>query len=320
VDSPDPELQGSMSGSNFFSLGKKINQSKIKIKLLVILTVLPLLSIGNCDNRIVSTDLEYKKTNIPYIKNFYCAEYDPLMPTEDDVTETSDAEAMRILEEEDEADPAASVSAASDAASDTAAQNRAVPASAGDSDSKSNASSDTMDTTDPSKARMDPAPGSVIFKTPEAPPAKAPGISGPSGCVPPPEQPPPSHGSGSGSGPGSGSGSSSRSSSSSHSEYWSAFSSCERNELPPLYYTVKKARTSSLAPRVLGQGPDNNFFDKFGDFASDSRQIFASHRHSFDKKTNISTSFNPTDMLCNTCENKHPVLERGGGWTDWSQA
>jgi hypothetical protein len=320
VDSPDPELHGSMSGSNIISLGKKINQSKKILKLLLIFTVLPLFYIGNCDNRTVSTDLQYKKTNNSNIKIFYCADYDPLMPTEDDVTETSDAEAMRILEEEDEADPAANasaVAAASNAVTDTAsAQTHAVPASAVTSDSNSTASSDTMDTTDPSKARMDPAPGFVIFKTPEAPPAKAPGKSGPSGCVPPPEQPPLRHGSGSGSGPGSGSGSSSRSSSSSDSEYSSAFSSCERNELPPLYYTVKKARASSLAPRVLGQGPDNNFFDKFGDFASGSRHIFASHRHSFDKKTNISTSFNPTDMLCNTCENKHPVLERGGGVLD----
>jgi hypothetical protein len=86
-----------------------------------------------------------------------------------------------------------------------------------------------MDTTDPSKARMDPAPGSAIFKTPEAPPAKALGKSGHSGSVPPPDQSPLRHGSG----PGSGSGSSSRSSSSSDSEYSSAFSSCERNELPP---------------------------------------------------------------------------------------
>jgi hypothetical protein len=161
------------------------------------------------------------------------------MPTEDDVTETSDAEAMRILEEEDESDPAASVSAA-EADPNSTAQDRGAPASAGGSDPKRNVSGDTMDTTDPSKARMDPdpAPGSVIFKTPEAPPAKAPGKSGLSGYEPPPELPPPRHGSGSGSGPGSGSGSSSRSSSSSDSEYSNAFSSCERNELPPLYYTL----------------------------------------------------------------------------------
>ncbi len=220
-----------------------------------------------------------------------------IRPTEDDVTETSDAEAMRILEEEDESDPAASVSAAADATPNSTAQDRGAPASAGGSDPKQNVSGDTMDTTDPSKARMDPAPGSVIFKTPEAPPAKAQGKSGPSGCVPPPELPPPRHGSGSRSGPGSGSGSSSRSSSSSDSEYSSAFSSCERNELPPLYYTVKKARASSLAPRVLGQGPDNNFFDKFGDFASDCRHIFASHRHSFDKKTNIMSDSYPAFFL-----------------------
>ncbi len=317
MDCPDPELHGSMSGSNLTALGKKINQPKKNLKLLLLFTVLSLLSIWNRDNGTANTDQEYKKTNTTSLKKNFNSEYDPLMPTEDDVTETSDAEAMRILEEEDDADPAANASAtaaASDAVSDpAAAQTCAVPARAGIGTANQTESSDTMDTTDPSKARMDPAPGSAIFKTPEAPPAKAPGKSGHSGSVPPPDQSPPRHGSSSGSGPGSGSGSSSRSSSSSDSEYSSAFSSCERNELPPLYYTVKKARASSLAPRVLGQGPDNNFFDKFGDFASDPRHVYASHRHSFDKKTNISTSFSPTDMLCNTCENKHPVLERGGG-------
>jgi hypothetical protein len=209
-----------------------------------------------------------QKTNKAFLKNFYCSEYDPLMPTEDDVRETSDAEAMRILKEEDEADPAANASAtaaASDAATDpAAAQTCAVPARVGAGGSNSTESSDTMDTTDPSKARMDPAPESAIFKTPEALPAKAPGKSGQSGCVPPSEQSSLRHGSGSGSGPRSGSGSSSGSSSSSDSEYSSAFSSCERNELPPLYYTVKKARASSLAPRVLGQGPDNNFLTSLG--------------------------------------------------------
>ena len=283
----DPEPRRSMSGSYICSLGMKINQSHKKIiTILTTITVLALLSTWNWENRIVSTEPEYKKTNSSFIKNFYCAEYDPLMPTEDDVTDTSDAEAMRILEEEDESDPAAGASAAADADPNSTENERDAPASASGSDPKRNISGDTMDTTDPSKARLDPepAPGSVIFKTPEAPPAKAPGKSGPSGYEPPPELPPHLHGSGTGSGPGSGSGSSTRSSSSSESEYSSAFSSCERNELPPLYYTVKKARASSLAPRVLGQGPDNNFFDKFGDFASDNRHIFASHRHSFEKK------------------------------------
>ncbi len=169
MDSPDPELQGSMSRSYISSQGMKINQSQKKIKILTMITVLALLSTWNWKNRIVSTEPEYKKTNSSFIKNFYCAEYDPLMPTEDDVTETSDAEAMRILEEEDESDPAASVSAAADADPNSTAQERGAPASASGSGPKRNVSGDTMDTTDPSKARMDPdpAPGSVIFKTPE---------------------------------------------------------------------------------------------------------------------------------------------------------
>ncbi len=239
MDYPDPELLGSLAGSYIYASGKKINQPKKNLKILLLATVLSQLCLLSGANCTTNTDHWYNKTNKTLLKYFYCSEYDPLMPTEDDVTETSDAEAMRILEEEDEADTAANASAtaaAPDAVSDPAAtQTGAAPARAGASGSNTTENSDTMDTTDPSKARMDPdpAPGSAIFKTPEAPTAKAPGKSGLSGSLPPSEQLSLHHGSGYGSGPGSGSGSSSRSSSSSDSEYSSAFSSCERNELPP---------------------------------------------------------------------------------------
>ncbi len=54
VDSPDPELHSSMSGSNFTTLGKKINQSKKNLKFLLLVTVpvLSLLSIWYRDNLI----------------------------------------------------------------------------------------------------------------------------------------------------------------------------------------------------------------------------------------------------------------------------
>jgi hypothetical protein len=122
----------------------KINQSQ-KITILTTITVLALLSTWNWENRLVSTEPEYKKTNSSFINNFYCAEYDPLMPTEDDVTETSDAEAMRILEEEDELDPAAGASAAADADPNSTAKERDAPASASGSDPKRNISGDTME-------------------------------------------------------------------------------------------------------------------------------------------------------------------------------
>jgi hypothetical protein len=239
VDSPDPELHGSLYGSGIYTPGKKINQPKKNLKILLLATVLSLLCTWIRAIRTTNTNPWYNETNKILLKKFYCAEYDPLMPTEDDVTETSDAEAMRILEEEDDADPAANASATAAtpvAVSDPpATQTGAAPASAGSGSSIATESSDTMDTMDPSKARMDPdpAPGSAIFKTPEAPPTKVPGKSGHSGSVPPPEQLSLHHGPGYGSGTGSRSGSSSRSSSSSDSEFSSAFSSCERNELPP---------------------------------------------------------------------------------------
>ena len=63
MDSPDPELHGSMSGSSFTALGKKINQSKKNLKFLLLVTVLSLLSIWNRDNRTANTNPWYKKTN-----------------------------------------------------------------------------------------------------------------------------------------------------------------------------------------------------------------------------------------------------------------
>jgi hypothetical protein len=275
---------------------------KKKSLLSIILSLLTALLLITASNKTASNEscINFiSKKNL----NIHCAEYDPLMPTEDESTDVySDAEAMRILEEENDPPapdkPGGSAAAAAEPGSEPGSgdpgnlQHESAPSPHGE-----------MDTID--NARLDPPPdaaaaaasenttvasGAAIFKSPPLPQD--------------------------GTGPRqSGSGStiySGRSNSSSDSEYSRAFSSCERNELPPLYHTVKKARASALAPRILGGGPDPHFFDRFGDFTSDPRHVFASHHHSFEKKKNISTSFNPTDMTCNTCENRHPILERGG--------
>jgi hypothetical protein len=172
VDSLDPELHGFMSGSDFKTLGKKINQSKKNSIFLLLFTVFSLISKLDSAYTTYTTSFEYNKKNNSLSKNFYYAEYDPLMLTEDDVPETSDAEAMRILEEEDDADPAAAASAAAATTDPAAAQTCAAPASTGTGELL-NESNDTMDTTDPASASMDPAHGSALFKTPEAPAAKA---------------------------------------------------------------------------------------------------------------------------------------------------
>jgi hypothetical protein len=84
------------------------------------------------------------------------------------------------------------------------------------------------------------------------------------------------------------------------------------SNLPPLYYTVKKARDSSMAPRVLGGGTSTRM-EMFRDLSSDPRHTMATHRHCDDTKRNIGTSFDPKTMTCYTCSEHHPILERGGG-------
>jgi hypothetical protein len=242
--------------------------------------------------------------------SFY-AEYDPLHPTDDETTDQlSDAEAMRLLEEENDpaetAPPAAPVADTNAAAAD---HNAGAGSGSETAEQHTEPTRTTMDTADPppltaaeaaaAAASHAAASGAAIFKDPQ-PPREGAGQNPRDGSEP--------RQSGSGYSYFSG-----RSNSSSDSDYSTAFSNCDRNELPPLYHTVKKARASALAPRILGGGTDPHFFERFGDFASDPRHIFASHRHNFEKKTNISTSFDPTDMACNTCEFRHPILERGGG-------
>jgi len=71
--------------------------------------------------------------------------------------------------------------------------------------------------------------------------------------------------------------------------------------LPPLYYTVKTARESVMAPRVLGGGASNRNNDRFGDLSTDPRHTMATHRHIDEKKINVGTSFDPVTMICYTC-------------------
>jgi hypothetical protein len=228
---------------------------------------------------------------------FLIAEPDPLAASDGDEEEegtdrvTTEAEAMRILEELGEntgdaapdpagsahgtADPAAGGAAGSTAASDTPAGSTTATGLAAVAavavDPPNDNTGEQMDT-------------DLIFKMP------------------------------SGSGLSKGRKDSENSSSgSNNSDYSSMLSNCEKNSLPPLSYTVQKARANAMAPRILGGGTDPNFFEKFCDFSSDPRHVFCTHRHTFSKKTNTCTSFDPTDMHCNTCEFRHPIIGHGGG-------
>jgi hypothetical protein len=224
---------------------------------------------------------------------FLIAEPDPLAASDGDEEEgtdrvTTEAEAMRILEELGENTGDAAPDPAGSADRGTA--DPADPAASGAADS--NAASDTP--TGP------PTVAAAVAAEATIPPTsntgeqifKAPGGSGFSKGRKDSEN---------------------SNTGSNNSDYSSALSNCEKNSLPPLYYTVQKARANALAPRILGGGTDPNFFEKFGDFSSDPRHVFCTHRHTFSKKTNTCTSFDPTDMHCNTCEFRHPIIGRGGG-------
>jgi hypothetical protein len=239
---------------------------------------------------------------------FFYAEYDPLHPTDDETADQlSDAEAMQLLEEEN--DPAETAPPAAPAANTT------VPAKDHNAGSGSEHAEQHIE---PTRATMDTADPSPLTAAEAA--AAAASHAATSGAAIFKDPQPPRQGSGQnprdGSGPRqSGSGYScfsGKSNSSSESHYLTAFSNCDRNELPPLYHTVKKAWASGLAPRIVGGGTDPHFFERFGDFASDPRHIFASHRHNFEKKT---TSAPPLILLTwhATPANSDTRSWRGGG-------
>jgi hypothetical protein len=162
---------------------------------------------------------------------------------------------MRLLEEEN--DPAETAPPAAPAADTTVpATDHNAGSGSEQAEQHTEPSGATMDTADPppltaaeaaaAAASHAVASGAAIFKDPQ-PPREGAGQNPRDGSGP--------RQSGSGYSYFSG-----RSNSSSDSDYSTAFSNCDRNELPPLYHTVKKARASALAPRILGGGTDPHFF------------------------------------------------------------
>jgi hypothetical protein len=98
---------------------------------------------------------------------------------------------------------------------------------------------------------------------------------------------------------------------SNNSDYSRALSNCENNSLPPLYYTVQKARAKAMAPRILGGGMDPNFFEKFGDFSSDPRHVFCTPgTHSAKKLTLAHLSI---QQMCTALHVSLGILSLAGG-------
>jgi hypothetical protein len=83
--------------------------------------------------------------------------------------------------------------------------------------------------------------------------------------------------------------------------------------LHALYYSTQTTRTSAFPARILGGGLDPLPYNRFGDLLGDPRHHLATHRHLFESTQNISTSFDPKSMHCNSCTSPHPVLWSGGG-------
>ncbi len=104
-----------------------------------------------------------------------------------------------------------------------------------------------------------------------------------------------------------------------------------RPTLPPIYHTVKKLKQSKLVVRHLNgggtgkldcttPGASNSNAGRVGSFINenDKRHNFTVHRHDHATCRNISFSFNPETLVCNTCSGEHRVLRRsvegGGRW------
>jgi hypothetical protein len=93
--------------------------------------------------------------------------------------------------------------------------------------------------------------------------------------------------------------------------------------MPPIYHTVKKLRQAKLMVRHLNGGgigeldctnlgASNSTAGSVGSFvnADDKRHNLTTHRHDHTHTRNISFSFNPESLQCNTCSGEHRVLRR----------
>ena len=92
---------------------------------------------------------------------------------------------------------------------------------------------------------------------------------------------------------------------------------------PPIYTTVKKRKIGSMSVRILNGSEDTTVSHRNGGAVSapptlgsfqntgDRRHDYTNHRHDFATNRNISTSFDPKTLVCNTCKNgEHVVLHR----------
>jgi hypothetical protein len=96
-----------------------------------------------------------------------------------------------------------------------------------------------------------------------------------------------------------------------------------RPSLPPIYHTVGKLRQNKVVIRHLNGGGDYtgesttygaplSAKEQIGSFLNvkDKRLNHTTHRHDHAKARNISCSFNPSTLICTSCQGGHQVLRR----------
>jgi hypothetical protein len=96
-----------------------------------------------------------------------------------------------------------------------------------------------------------------------------------------------------------------------------------RPTLLPIYHTVKKLKQCKLVARHLNgggtseldctnPGASSSSAGRVGSFVNDNdkRHNYTTHRHDHANCRNVSFSFNPELLICNTCSGEHRVLSR----------
>ena len=82
-----------------------------------------------------------------------------------------------------------------------------------------------------------------------------------------------------------------------------------------MYEAIRKLRNAVAKPRMIGIHVETRMWSaKLGDLSSEGGKwaVSAHYRHLYDARVNISTSFNPHTLWCESCPTKQRILDREG--------
>ena len=85
-----------------------------------------------------------------------------------------------------------------------------------------------------------------------------------------------------------------------------------------MYEAIRKLRNAVAKPRMIGIHAETRMWStNLGDLSSEGGKwaVSAHYRHLYDARVNISTSFNPHTLWCESCPVKHRILDREGNPT-----